>query len=145
MAEGEEFLNAARDASQADACSGDGFTPLMLAAFFGHAEIVGDLLAHGADVRAVSRNPMRLQALHSAAAGRHLPVVRALVERGADVNACQQQGFTALHAAADNGDVEMVRLLLQHGAQANARTEAGQTPLDLALTKGHTEAADLLG
>lgn len=34
----------------------DGWTPLHLAAFFGHSEVAEFLLAHGADVIAVSRN-----------------------------------------------------------------------------------------
>ena len=78
---------AAGDASLVGAYSADGFTALMLASFFGHSEIVEDLLAGGADVNAVSRNPMHLRALHSAAAAKRLAIVRELVEKGADVNA----------------------------------------------------------
>jgi ankyrin repeat protein len=134
----------AADASLVHSFSGDGFTALMLAAYFGHAAIVDELLARGADVSAVSRNPMRLQALHSAAAGGHLAVVRALVCGGADVNARQQHGFTPLHAAAANGAAAMVSYLLERGADPDAASDGGQTPLDLALAQGHAEAAQLL-
>src|SRR3989454_11368073 len=40
-----------------NAYSADGWTPLHLAAFFGHSKIVELLLAHDADVTARSRNP----------------------------------------------------------------------------------------
>src|SRR5437588_647580 len=48
----------------ARAYSGDGFTPLHLAAFFGHEAMAHLLLARGADANAVSRNPMALRPLH---------------------------------------------------------------------------------
>ena len=44
-----------RERSLANSYSPDGFTPLGLAAFFGHIEAVRELLAAGADVGAVSR------------------------------------------------------------------------------------------
>ncbi|HEX2043005.1 MAG TPA: ankyrin repeat domain-containing protein, partial [Acidimicrobiales bacterium] len=50
----------------AHASAADGFTPLQLASFFGHPAAVRVLLDRGADVGAVSANPMHLQALHSA-------------------------------------------------------------------------------
>src|SRR5712692_5816664 len=54
-----------------DAYSGDGWTPLHLAAFFGHAKIAELLLAQGADVTARSRNANGNTALHAALAGNH--------------------------------------------------------------------------
>jgi ankyrin repeat protein len=62
----------------------DGWTPLHLAAFFGHLDAARALLDAGADLSAVSRNGMRNTPLHAAAAGRHGDVARLLVERGAD-------------------------------------------------------------
>ena len=53
---------------EVDRRSGDGFTALHYAAFFGWPEIAGLLLAAGADVAAVASNPMAVQPLHSAAA-----------------------------------------------------------------------------
>src|SRR4051812_30243580 len=51
--------------------SADGWTPLHLAAFFGHAKIAELLLAHRADVGARSRNPNGNTPLHAALAGNH--------------------------------------------------------------------------
>src|SRR5215475_5913169 len=51
--------------------SADGWTPLHLAAFFGHARVIELLLAHDADVAAVSRNTNGNTPLHAALAGNH--------------------------------------------------------------------------
>jgi ankyrin repeat protein len=124
--------------------SHDGWTPLHLAAFFAHPDIVKALLAHGADVHARAQNATTNTPLHAATAGRNLDAVRLLVEHGADVNARQEGGWTALHSASLSGDVEMVRLLLSRGADVHARAGNNQNALDLALTKGHQAVVNLL-
>jgi ankyrin repeat protein len=128
----------------ANAWSPDGFTPLHFAAFFGQDNVARTLLENHADVSAVSKNAMKVTPLHSAAAGRHMALVRALLEHGAPVNAKQQQSWTALHAAAQNGDQYMVDLLLKYGANPNARNDDGVTPEQLAHAKGHAEIAERL-
>ena len=76
--------------------SADGFTALHLAAYFGKAEATRLLLDAGADVNAVSANPMQVQPLHSAAAGGHREVCRVLLlgRGGRECHAARQ-----LHAA----------------------------------------------
>lgn len=124
--------------------SSDGWTPLHLAAFFGHAELAKGLLNRNAAVDSRSTNAMQNTPLHAAAAGRSIELARLLLERGADANAPQHGGWTALHAAAQTGDLAMTTLLLAHGADAAARAENNQTSLDLALSHGHAEVAGLL-
>ena len=53
----------------ANAYAEDGFQPLGLAAFFGHADVVRFLLAHGSQVNSPSRNDQHVMPLHSAVAG----------------------------------------------------------------------------
>jgi ankyrin repeat protein len=113
-----------------DLWSPDGFTALHLAAFFGHEDVAAELLRRGADVSAASRNPLRVQPLHSAAAGNHTGIVRLLLEHGADPNARQQGGFTPIHAAAQNGNEELYALLVAHGADEEATTDDGRTVAD---------------
>jgi len=122
----------------------DGFTPLGLAAFFGHEEIVAFLLASGALVNAVSRNDFQVIPIHSAVSARHTRVAALLLDHGADVNATQEAGFYPLHSAANNGQTEMVSLLLDRGASVNAKSPEGVTPLALAIERGHALVADLL-
>jgi ankyrin repeat protein len=135
------------DPSLANACSADGFTPLMLASFFGNLDLMELLLAHGARVNEAARNPLRVQPLHSAVAHRDyarvLEMARLLVGSGADVNAVQEGGLTPLHHAAAHGQIELARLLLEHGADPSAKTADGQSPLDMAEKGGHGEMARL--
>lgn len=124
--------------------SPDGWTPLHLAAFFGHKELAQQLINHGAEIDARSTNAMKNTALHAAAAGRKAELVRLLLEHGAKVNATQEGGWTALHAAAQNGDREIVEILLAHGSDLKVRADNNQSALDLALLKGRQDVVELL-
>jgi uncharacterized protein len=126
----------AEDPELVDAISGDGFTPLHLAAFFGQADAVRLLLARGATVDRNGTGWMTGTALHAAAAGSHASVARMLVEAGADANNRQRHGYTPLHSAAANGDLESVELLLESGADASATNDDGDTALALAERAG---------
>ena len=71
--------------------------------------------------------------------------VRALVSRGADVNAAQGDGMTALHWAADLGDADMAAILVQGGARVNAVTRLGAfTALHLAAESAHANVVKVL-
>lgn len=137
-----ELLDA--DLSLARAFSADGFTPLQLASFFEQPAAVRLLLERGADPNAVATNPMRVQAIHSAAAASSAEIVGLLLAAGADANARQEGGFTPIHAAAQNGDEATARLLLDHGADVEATTGDGRTPVDLARERGHEAVVNLL-
>ena len=126
-------------ADQANATSADGFQPLGLACFFGHESVAEFLFEAGADVHTPSRNPMRVQPIHAAAARRSAALVNFLLRRGADPNARQHLGYTPLHAAAQNGDASTVDALLAAGADPKLRTDEGRTAADYATTAGHTE------
>lgn len=69
------------------------------------------------------------QPLIDAAKVRDWVTVRALVERGADVNATAPDGATALHWASYWDDVEAAALLLGAGAEPSAANDLGATPL----------------
>jgi ankyrin repeat protein len=122
----------------------DGFTPLGLACYFGHAEIAQYLVLKGADVNMPSNNGFRVYPLHSAAAGNYTQIARMLIENNALINVKQQAGATALHSAAQNGNIDLLILLLEHGADVTARMEGGKLPADLAREKGFVEIAEAL-
>ncbi len=122
----------------------EGFTPLGLAAFFGHPDAVKALLEYGAQVDLKDRSRFSNTALDAAVAANHAEVVRALLAAGASVNVRDSVGATPLHKAAQHGNLEIVRMLLERGADVNARREGGKTPLADALDKGHADVAGLL-
>ena len=97
--------------------SRDGYTPLQLACFFGHEEMVNYLLAAGADVQVVSQNAMGIHPIHAAAANGNLAILKALLEKGADVNAQQAEGYTPLAQATQSQNEAMITLLQQYGAK----------------------------
>jgi uncharacterized protein len=122
----------------------DGWTPLHLAAHFGHRQVAEALLAHGADVHARAANDLGTTPLLWAVMGQDVATVTLLLDHGADVNETTAAGSTPLHKAAVLGNVALVRLLLARGAKVNARNSGGQTPLTHALFKSHTEVVALL-
>jgi ankyrin repeat protein len=130
-----------QDAALANAWSPDGYPPVGLAAFFAGASTVRLLLDRGAEVGATARNTMQVQPLHAAVASRNADSVALLVERGADVNARQQAGYTPLMAAAGAGRQDLVDLLVEHGADPSLRSDEGTTAADIAREHGHADVA----
>ncbi len=68
----------------------------------------------------------------------------ALLKQGADVDARDEQGWTALCWAAGAGHVQLVQLLLEHGADVFATGRDRRTPYLIALAACRKDAARLL-
>src|SRR5262245_4401049 len=88
--------------STVNAYAYDGWTPLHLAAFFGHRDAAGILLDAGAAVHAVSKNGLTNTPLHAATAGKHTDVALLLLEHGADPLTADAGGYTPLEIARQN-------------------------------------------
>ena len=125
--------------------SGDGWTALHLAAFFGYASVVVELLRAGASHSASSHNAQGNTALHAALAGRcDVPVITSLLAAGCSAAIADAQGYTPLHLAASRGNRAACELLLGCGAPHDACTPDGRTPSDIALERGHADLAEWL-
>ncbi len=125
--------------------SNDGFTALHLAAFFNQPEAMKCLASRGANTNAISQNPMKLAAIHSATAGGDNACVSVLLEAGCDPNLKQEGGYTALMSAASRGNKSMVAMLLDSGADASLKDDKGFSARDHASRSGHEYLLESLG
>lgn len=117
-------------------------TALHLAAAGHRVEIVGMLLAAGADANAAA-NHRRGRPLHYAAdgcpgqpwfdAGRQVKTIGRLLEAGAEIHAADKNGATALHRAVRTRCAAAVAYLLKAGADPTARNHPGATAFHLAV------------
>jgi ankyrin repeat protein len=95
-----------------------------------------------APLYAAGNRLVRPERRHSDAGSR---VVAALVEAGADVNACDgAKRCTALHMAARRGNVAIAAALLDHHADIEACDSLGETPLRRAVNCGQPAMVALL-
>ena len=60
--------------------------------------------------------------------------VEDLIDRGVDVNAADNQGYTPLHFAVSEDMVDVAAVLLNHGAGVNTYDNSGWTPLHVAAS-----------
>ena len=121
-----------------------GDSPLIMAAYKGHTEIVRLLLEAGADVHALDPG-MKATALHAASYAGHADAAKLLIEGGVELNRQgPYNGYTALHDAVWQNNVDVARVLIDAGADTSIRSKEGQTPLDFARSKKYTKIVALL-
>ena len=124
--------------------SDDATTPLHVAAYEGHLELLGLLLQAGADKDATMTDDGATP-LYLAAQNGQEQVAKLLLEAGAKIDKADDDGMTPLHAAASQNQVKLVQLLLDFGAQKSLkRKEDGKTAIQLAYEKGHSNVVHLL-
>lgn len=138
------LLNAGADVNAR--ATSDGLTPLMQAAASlddRAPEVIGELLAAGADTGAVDTDGW--SALHHAAAVSTPSAVALLVDAGMDVNGpATPAGAGTLELAVVGGRPETAAALLTFGADPNTLGTHGHTPLMRAARKGRDDMAALL-
>lgn len=122
------------------AATSDGRTALHFASSRGCVEVVGLLLARGANVNAALAHRGRT-ALHCATQHGHTAVVQMLLAKGANTNSIDECDFTPLHWAAYKQHVEIADLLLDYGADIEALNHVGYTALHDAVRFGDASGA----
>lgn len=73
-------------------------------------------------------------ALHAAAERGNAEYIKILLERGADINIQNEEGYTPLMKAIYRENPETVKLLLDNGADVNIKTNNGETVFDMYST-----------
>lgn len=162
-------LLVARGANVNDAAA-DGNTALIIAAHGGHGTLAAYLLDQGADPKAA---PLGYTALHAAVLrgtlrdrgvknddpGAGVPLVKALLARGADPNARVMKGTplrrwshdfallerwigaTPIWLAARFLEIEMINVLAAAGGDVNLASRDGTTPVMAAAGNGYSRAS----
>jgi len=105
----------------------------QLAAEQPQPELLDAFLDNG--VAADWKNKDQESLLGIASAYGHDQIVRRLLERGASINAQDDEGFTPLMNACQNRHVEVVRILLQKKADKSLKNRYGETALSLVRGK----------
>jgi hypothetical protein len=98
------------------------------------------LLALALALAAAAQDPKQAlnEQLYEAARKGDAAEVKAVLDRGADVNAKFRYGATALFKAAERGHTEVVKVLIERGADVTVKdTFYGATALYWATDKGH--------
>ncbi|TNK94291.1 hypothetical protein OUY_02205 [Wolbachia endosymbiont of Leptopilina clavipes] len=149
-----------------DDADNDKWTPLHYAAAYNHLELSKFLVGQRANIEAKNkdnktpldlackRNHMKMvdflaqakldQDLITAAAEGSLQTVKNLIERGADIEAKDEKGWTPLHYAARYNHLELCEFLLGQHANIEAKNKNNKTPLDLARERNHMEIVSSL-
>ncbi|HUS04995.1 MAG TPA: ankyrin repeat domain-containing protein, partial [Bryobacteraceae bacterium] len=132
------LLDNAADPNQSD---DSGATALMWS--IPDVEKVRLLIGRGAKVNAVSTLTGRTPLLIAAGQPGATPIVKLLLEKGADPKVRDRDGQTTILRAAYNGDAETMKLLLARGVDVNARAR-GTTALLDAINRNDGVIVDLL-
>jgi uncharacterized protein len=76
--------------------------------------------------------------------GRALPIVLALIERGADLNAPNDEGEPPLHCAMSHFETGVALALIEAGADLETLDLTGHSPLARAVCMGHAKLTEEL-
>ena len=133
-----------KDGGDVNAAQGDGMTALHWAASNNDVDLASMLIHAGANLRAATRVNGYTPLMMAARAG-HAPVMRLLIERGANPKTASVAGTTPLMLAAAAGSADAARVLLDAGAEVNATESArGQTALMFAAAYNRVAVIQLL-
>jgi len=120
-----------------------GFTPLIMAAYYGHESVIDRLSQAGAEVCAVDKKGSN--AMMGAAFRGHIHVIKWMLKNSdCNINHRNYAGQTTLMMAALFGRSDIVDLLLEHGADPEVKDVMGNQAASLAAGQGQKVLAEKL-
>ena len=128
------FSTLLRFGANVQACSFDGNSVLIYAAYGGSKECLRLLLDGGADINHTSRKIVT-PAMVPRRIGDSLVSAKVRCVRGATIEASQRQRFTPLYVAALTNQVESLMYLLECGASIDVTSWKCSTPLSIAVSQ----------
>ena len=127
---------------------------VFAAAWWGNADIIPDLVRHGADLNEVVGAPPLIMAVDVVRRGtegdrrlarQRLKLLTEMLSRGADPNLPAVDGTTALHVALKKEYLDAFEILVRHGADPDAPGKDGRTVREIASRKRDKRYATALG
>ncbi|KAJ7733318.1 ankyrin repeat-containing domain protein [Mycena metata] len=106
------------------------------------ANVATQLGEPSSDVNATDENEKT--ALHHAAEGNHLNVVKYLLTHSAEIEATDEDGKTGLHIATQSGHLRVIECLVENGAKINGRGPNGTTSLHIACGRKRLDITTFL-
>ncbi|KAJ9654751.1 hypothetical protein H2198_006269 [Neophaeococcomyces mojaviensis] len=119
-----------------------GYTPLHLAARWGHQSVAETLFHAGASIDMKTKQEQTPLVL--AAGNGHLELVQWLLCQGANLDEAAGESGNALQAAAADGNAVMVKVLLDAGADVHAQGGEYGNALQAASYGGHEKVVQML-
>ena len=101
--------------------SSTNFTPLHVAARYGHYKIASHLIQFGANVDQAAKNS--IVPLHVASKWGKVELVDLFINSNAKIDYKTKDGLTGLHCASRNGHADVVDKLLEKGADFKIKTK----------------------
>jgi ankyrin len=123
-----------------------GITPLLYAAWYGHAILVQTLVQNGADVNYQTSCLNNATPLHLAAWKKNGDVIKTLMQSGADPTLFCRYNLTAGHWAAAYGNLQSMKIMVAYGADLSIQMndESGYQAIHLAASSGHMTLVEWL-
>lgn len=119
-----------------------GNTPLSLAAFYGHIEILKFLIESGAQLD--PNDNWQNTPLNLAVWTRKSDAALILIDKGVQVNTQNDKGNTPLHNAIITDQPNVIKALLKAGASHAVKNKDDQYPEDIAIANNRRDLALLL-